>query len=148
MEYSHISALFSDLSKNLDLFIAEVIKKNSDLMATDEWTVKEVLCHLVFWHENYAANYQALANGTKPPILDGPGYKLNPDGVASLKKYSVDRLSKRLRAAQNSLYTSIVEKKVPQMTYKKDGRVYKTEEFLRLIARHVHTHTVQVRRAK
>jgi hypothetical protein len=148
MENSNYNRQFVVLSHNLDLFILEVQNKKSTLMATDKWTVKDVLCHIVFWHENYAANYAALATNSQPPLLDGPGYKLNPDGVASLRKCSEAELITRLHTAQNSLYTSIVVKRVPQMTYKKDGHVYQTADFLTVIARHLVTHTKHVKRAK
>lgn len=140
--------LFALLSKNLETFIREVKTKQLTLLATDQWSVKDVLCHLVFWHESYAANYRALADNKEPPLLEGPGYMLNPQGVRSLRKYSRNALIERLRDAQESLYESIMEKQVPQMTYKKDGRVYRTDEFLSVIARHVVTHTKQVRRAR
>ena len=130
------------------MFIAEVKSKRSDLMATDEWTVKDVLCHIVFWHENYAANYKALAEGKEPPLLDGPGYKLNTQGVASLRRLPIKKLIAKLREANRALYISVVQKRVPRITYKKNGRVYKTADFLELVARHVRTHTIQARRAK
>ncbi len=117
-------------------------------MATDEWTVKEVLCHIVFWHENYAANYKAMANNQEPLLLDAPFYKLNKEGVLQLEKFSIENLIKRLQKAQNTLRIQIIEKKVPQMTYKKHGRVYATPQFLDLVSRHIATHTRQVRKAK
>lgn len=61
MKNENYKKLFQTLSDNLDLFVQEVDKKKLSLRATDKWNVKEVLCHLVFWHENYAANYKALA---------------------------------------------------------------------------------------
>jgi len=140
--------LFARLTRNLDIFIEEVHNKKADLMATDKWTVKDVLCHIVFWHENYAANYQALSRKQPPPLLNGPGYKLNLDGVKSLRIYPINELINRLLKANDILFTCIVEMKVPRMTYKKDGHVYKTAEFLDLIARHIKTHTKQIKRAK
>lgn len=148
MVNKNYTLLFAELSRNIDLFIKEVDRKRSSLMATDEWSVKDVLCHIVFWHENYADNYRALAENENPPLLVGPGYKLNKDGVAGLRKYSRSELVKRLLKANRSLYKSIVMKGVPKMTYKRDGHIYKTEEFLLLIARHIATHTKQVKRAK
>jgi hypothetical protein len=148
METKWYQELFAILSGNIDVFIQEVKNKQLNLMATDEWTVKDVLCHIVFWHENYAANYRALAANEAPPLFDAPGYRLNKEGVAALHKFSRDTLIKRLLKAQKSLYNCIVEKKVPQMTYKKNGHVYKTEDFLRVIARHILTHTQQVKRAR
>jgi hypothetical protein len=148
VETGRYSQLFEQLSNNLNIFIQAVYGKKSGLLATDKWTVKDVLCHIVFWHENYAANYHALALNRPPPLLDGPGYKLNPEGVASFRNFSTPELINRLHQAQSSLYQSIVVNKVPQMTYKKGGRIYKTEDFLKVIARHLLTHTKQVNRAK
>jgi hypothetical protein len=140
---------FSRMSDSLDCFVKEVKNKKYSLMATDKWTVKEVLCHIVFWHSNYAANYKALVLKKEPPLLDGPGYKLNEDGVKCLSRYSVASLIKKLYSDQASLYQSIVIHKIPKMTYKKStNRVYTTHEFLHLIERHFLTHAKQVKRAR
>jgi hypothetical protein len=72
-------------------------------MATDEWTVNEVLAHITFWHTSYAANYQALANNHPPPLLEGSGYLINQEGLASLKKYSRGKLIAKLINAQKVL---------------------------------------------
>ena len=55
--------------------------------------------------------------------------KINMAGFLSLKKYSTKNLIKKLEEANKSLYESIVEKKVPEMTYSKGGRIYKTDYF-------------------
>lgn len=139
---------FAKMSDNLDIFVKEVNNKKYDLMATDKWTVKEVLCHIVFWHTNYAANYKALVLNETPPLLEGPGYTLNEEGVKSLRKFSVPNLIEKLYSAQASLYDSIVIHKIPQMTYKKStNRIYATLDFLDLVERHLNTHTQQVKRA-
>lgn len=140
--------LFLNLSDALDTFIREVQAKKISLMATDEWTVKDELSHIVFWHETYAANYKALAEHAEPVIPQIAPYKLNMQSVPELRKYSVEELMSRLKKAHDSLYNSIVVKKVPEMTYWKKGRTYKTDEFLSMIARHIATHTKQVKHAK
>lgn len=53
--------LFPEVSKYIDEFINAVKVKKGSLMATDKWTVDDVLRHVAFWHTNYAANYKALA---------------------------------------------------------------------------------------
>jgi hypothetical protein len=139
--------LFDNLSNNLDIFIEKVKKKKLTLMATDDWTVKDELCHITFWHENYAANYKALAEHIDPPLPEGMS-TINMAGVMSLRKFSIKELIKRLRKANKSLYTSIVVSKVPRMTYSKGGRTYESQDFLEMIAHHILTHTKQVRMAK
>ncbi len=53
---------FLQLSAQIDYLIQQVKTKKLSDMATKEWSVKDVLCHIVFWHENYAANYQAMVD--------------------------------------------------------------------------------------
>jgi hypothetical protein len=140
---------FTKMSVSMDIFVNEVKKTNKNFMATEIWTVKEILCHIVFWHINYAQNYEALFLKKTPPLLEGPGYKLNIEGVKNLKRYSIDILIKKLNDAQDSLYKNIVIKEVPRMTYKKStNRVYTTIDFLRVVERHLLTHTEHVQKAK
>ena len=115
-------------------------------MATDEWTVKDELCHIVFWHENYAANYKALAEHKDPPLPEGMS-TINMRGVASLRRRSIKELIARFYLANLSLRKSIIKNKVPRMTYSKGGRTYETADFLEMIARHINTHTKQVKKA-
>lgn len=139
--------LFASLSESIETFIQEVKNKKNTLKATNEWTVKDELCHIVFWHENYAANYKAQVEHKDPPLPEGMS-TINMAGVLLLQKYSIDKLIKKLQKANKSLYDSVVIKKVPQMTYSKGGRIYKTADFLEMITRHIDTHTKQVKQAK
>lgn len=139
--------LYTTLSDTIEKFIIEVKSKKLTEMATDEWTVKDELCHIVFWHENYAVNYEALAKHEVPPLPEGMS-TINMAGVLSLRHYPMKELLARLQTAHTSLYDSIVIKQVPQMTYSKGGRTYETEDFLKMISRHIITHTKQVKRAK
>ncbi len=139
--------LFILLSKSIESFIQEVKNKKSTLKATSEWSVKDELCHIVFWHENYAVNYNAQVEHKDPPLPEGMS-TINTAGVLLLQKYSTDDLIKRLLKANKSLYESIVVNKIPQMTYSKGGRKYKTADFLEMITRHVVSHTKQVKRAE
>lgn len=141
------SELFSALTDNIESFIQEVKTKKSTLMATDEWSVKDELCHITFWHENYAVNYEALVKHENPPLPEGMS-TINMAGVLSLRKYTIKELVERLRKANKSLYDSIVVKKVPRMTYSKGGSTYETADFLQMITRHINTHMTQVIKAK
>jgi len=138
---------FSLFSQSLEHFISEVNNQKLTRMATDEWTVKDVLRHIVFWHENYAANYKAQVEHTEVPLPEQMS-TINKRGVALLKRCTKKELLERLDIAHKSLFQSIVEKKIPSMTYSKGGRTYQTHEFLSMIARHFETHARQVRRAK
>ncbi|NTW61909.1 ClbS/DfsB family four-helix bundle protein [Candidatus Saccharibacteria bacterium] len=143
----HYQDFFDNLTENLDLFVDTVKSRKSTLMANNQWTVKDMLCHIVFWHEAYATNYEAMARGLQPPLPEQMS-TINTRGVDSLKRVSIKELVSRLRSAHQSLHTSIIIEGVPQMTYSKGGRTYETGAFLDMIARHIARHTIQVRRAK
>lgn len=142
------SSLFEKFSERLNIFIDAIKKQVLTKKATDQWSVKEVLCHITYWHENYAANYDAMVRHQLPPLFDLPGQEINKLSVSTLRSLSVDTLINRLQQAHKSLYNSIVIEKVPHMTYKKGSRTYTTEDFLEMIGRHFLTHATQVRRAK
>lgn len=142
------SKLFLLLSEAVEVFQKEVDKHSLLDMATQDWTVKDELCHITFWHDYYAQNYAALAVGTKPFLFVSKGGSTrNQEGVNGLKHKSRRYLITLLNKAHASLYSSIVVKKVPKMTYIV-GRDYTTESFLEMITGHIQRHTIQVRRAK
>ncbi len=140
--------VFTQLSDQIENLIKQVQGKKLSDMATKEWSVKDVLCHIVFWHENYAANYQAMADHKTPPLLFGSITVINPAGVKSLHRCSLKELIQRLQKAQGSLYQNIVEKQISKMTYKLNSRTYTTPEFLKAITGHVFRHAEQIRKAK
>jgi len=142
------SQLFSLLAKAVTSFENEVNKHQLGEKATDEWTVKDQLCHIAGWHEYYAQNYAALASGTKPFLFVSKGGSTrNQEGVDKLKNKSKKFLLTILEKAHASLYESIVVKQVPGMTYIV-GTNYTTEKFLEVVTGHITRHTILVRRAR
>lgn len=142
------SELFNKLSESVDNFVKEVNNHNFSKMATDEWTVKDELCHIAGWHEYYAQNYAAQASGTKPFLfVSRGGLTRNQEMVEKLKNKSKKYLIDLLNKAHASLYHSIVIKKVPRMTYIV-GTDYATDKFLEMITGHINRHTLLVKRAK
>ncbi len=140
--------LFISLTRAIQAFLQEIKGQKLQNMATKEWTVKDELSHIAFWHNYYAQNYESLANGTEPFVFRSKGGSTrNQDGVNSINKKSQKDLINIINNAQKSLYKSIVIKKVPKMTYIENSE-YKTEDFLVMITRHIQRHTIQVRQAK
>jgi hypothetical protein len=142
------SVLFLSLTKTIKAFVREVKKHRLQDVATEKWTVKDVLCHVAFWHDYYAQNYASMAAGTKPDVfISKGGSTRNQNGVDKLRHKSRKDLITLLNKAQSSLYKSIVIAKVPKMAYIV-GSNYKTEDFLEIIIGHIQRHTTQVRRSK
>lgn len=140
--------LFLLLTEAVQGFIYEVDKHDLSDMASREWTVKDQLCHVAGWHDYYAQNYAAMANGTAPFLFASRGGSTrNQEMVEKLKHKSKSFLVAKFNNAHTSLQESIVMKKVPKMTYIL-GRDYTTEDFLQMITAHIQRHTLLVRRAK
>lgn len=145
---SKYSQLFIILTETVNNFIKEINKHNLLDMVTDEWNVKDELCHIAFWHDYYAQNYAALASDTKPFLFVSKGGSTrNQEGVDKLHHKSQKYLISLLNKAHLSLYNSIVVKQVPKMTYIV-GTEYGTEKFLKIIIGHINRHTIFVRCAK
>ncbi len=140
--------LFQQLTETLRLFLDEVDKHHESAMATDLWTVREVLAHVTFWHTNYAENYEALAKKKIPLLIDCPLYFANLSGVDSLRDKSVGELEEQVLKAHRSLEKNIVKKGIRKMTYKKNGRVYTSKEFLHVVERHIAGHIKQIKKSK
>lgn len=140
--------LFDITEERLREFIKAVNRKPGNLMATESWTVDDVLRHVVFWHINYTESYHSLALKKKPSLLEGSYYFLNLEGVDALKKVSRRQLLGKLLTAQSSLRTSILTLKVAKTILKSEGRIYTTRHFLTAVERHIRNHTLQVERAK
>ncbi len=139
---------FLVLENTVENFIKEVNNQKLSNWATDDWVVKDVLCHITFWHRYYAKQYADLAVGKKPFVFTSKGgSKRNQEGVKSLRNESKGKLLKNLVSSNKSLYKSIVIKEVSGMDYT-DKKHYKTEDFLGVVIGHIKRHTIQIKRAK
>ncbi len=147
-DISPYSQQITTLGERLQTFVQEINRQNVLNMATDKWSVKNVLCHIVFWHRYYAQQYAALANGKTPFIFKSSGGSTrNQGGVESMKHSSKSELIKLLFDAQQLLSKSIMEKNVSEMNYT-DRKTYKTGDFLDMTISHIERHTKQIVKSK
>ncbi|WP_324716669.1 DinB family protein [Carboxydochorda subterranea] len=73
-----------------------------------EWGPREVLVHLVFWHETHAATIGALLRGEEPALPVGTFAQLNARAVRANADQPITRLIERLEAAQRELERLVV----------------------------------------
>ncbi len=74
-----------------------------------EWGTHEVLCHLVFWHETYAAIAAAINSHAPPPVAVGKFPALNRLAVERLERVSDRRLVERLGDANRRLSSELAK---------------------------------------
>jgi len=74
--------LREQLDDAVQLIIAAVREiEHPESLRVDDWSAKDTLGHIAFWHESFARNVSALANHRDPQVLEGPYPALNQRGV-------------------------------------------------------------------
>jgi len=141
-------ALLQQVSAQVEAFIACICEIDADaLRVTPLWSAKDVLAHLTFWHESFARNLHAVAHRQKPSPLKGRLGDLNQQGVEAFRPLPVAALVERLRAAQASIASEILDPVRGLIPYRRGSRPYAPEEHLEIVRDHLRKHLTQVRSA-
>lgn len=111
-----------------------------DQLINTNWTAKNILGHLVFWHERFARNAKDLAEGRKPYPLHGKRSEVNDRSVQSTKNDSMVMLLNRLIQAQKTIDDNILNPAFDMIPYKKGSRDYSKLEHLSIVEHHIDKH--------
>ncbi|HSP56229.1 MAG TPA: maleylpyruvate isomerase N-terminal domain-containing protein [Dehalococcoidia bacterium] len=116
---------------------------------TAEWGPREVLCHLAFWHEQYAAILEAIQDGREPPLINGTFKSINASAVATILATPPAELLHRLVKAQESLerITRNPDAESLAFSFRKGSKVWPLPKAIELIAGHMNLHEQRLRRA-
>jgi hypothetical protein len=134
-----------ELRERLSQIVEEMIAAcrqlpDLNLAVYEDWSAKDILGHVTFWHESFARNVADLVHERKPTPLEGKLSDLNQYGVAELRPCSVADVIRRLEAAQGIIHANILNPKLILIPYRKGSRAYTPEEHLNLVADHIGEH--------
>jgi hypothetical protein len=140
------------LLKQLNETVSQVIDiyknmENSGTAVYEEWTAKDVLGHIVFWHESFARNVHDIVNDIKPTPLKGKFSDLNQHCLDEMRQKTVEEIIQRLEAAHRIIQENILNPKLVLIPYKKGSRDYTPEEHLDIVNRHIKEHLSGIRKA-
>ena len=131
--------LEQDIVNNLLTFFNN--KHDFDKIIYTDWTAKDVLAHIVMWHESFANNIIDLINGNKLNLLKGLLYEINENGVKEYRKYTVEELKIKIINAQEIINNNIENVKIKLILYRKNSkREYTKEEHLEIVYKHIKGH--------
>ena len=131
LEQNVINDLLIFYDKNLDY---------NKIIYTD-WTAKDLLAHIVTWHESFANNIMDIINGNELKLLKGKLYEINENGVNILKNNSIDELKKKLAKYQEIIIKNIGNEKINLIPYRKESKRYYTkEEHIEIVYKHIKGH--------
>lgn len=133
------------VADQVEEFIRVCQRLPEETLATDEWTVADVVRHVTFWHREYAANVRSVASGNGPVVLEGTYADLNWSGVMSLRDTAVPEMVRMLRRAEDELGSAIRTGRVHEVQYRKGATPYTTARFLSIIESHIRGHTRALR---
>lgn len=131
--------------------LQDFITGQSDLSwkANTSWTAKDVLGHIVFWHESFARNIADVAEHQPERVLRGKLSEVNQRSVEETAFASVDALLIRLTRAQQQIERYIGQEDLGLIPYKKGSRPYAPLEYLTVVNAHIRKHLkglIQARR--
>jgi hypothetical protein len=93
------SALLDELEDAVEQIIGAVAQfEHPELVRVDDWTVKDTLGHIAFWHDSFARNVAALTDGRKPDVLKGTYPDLNARGIAESRGQTAAQIAERIIA--------------------------------------------------
>lgn len=113
---------------------------NPEAAVYEDWSVKDILGHLAFWHESFARNVADLAHDRRPTPLKGKLSDLNQQGVDEMRQCTLEEVIRRLEAAQRSIQANILNPKLSLIPYRKGSRDYTAEEHLDIVTKHIQQH--------
>jgi hypothetical protein len=123
--------------------------QNPELAKTGEWSAKDTLGHIAFWHESFARNVSALAEGRQPNVLVGAYVDLNQRSVDEARRMSVAQIAERIEIAQAEIRKCILT--LPphiQIPYRKGSRTYTPAEHLQMVQAHIAAHLRKIERKR
>ncbi|MDD5469132.1 MAG: DinB family protein [Anaerolineales bacterium] len=114
----------------------------------ERWWPREVLSHLVFWHEHYVQIAGAIVQGREPDLYRETFIVLNARAARQEQDTPIPELLRRFRDAQEKLATIAADERAPGLhwSFRQGSKSRRFDEDLDMIARHILGHVRQLRR--
>ena len=137
------------LTASVEGFCQMIDRLPARAMLEKPWGPRQVLSHLVFWHETYVRQTDARLAGHGWLLPEGSFKELNAQAVASLAAVGVPTLLARFRAANTRLCSLAHEPKAAgvQIQLKQDSKSWPLGELLVMVEAHIRRHGEELRKA-
>lgn len=113
---------------------------DTSVMVNHRWDLRDLLAHIVAWHESFARNLSMLARGEAPQPPQGTLREVNRDGVRALDGLTVAQLIRRLRKAQRTIEEHVHDESIRLIPYRRPGTSYTRAQHLDVVRGHLHAH--------
>jgi hypothetical protein len=137
-----------ELRATVESFCRFIETLPENVLAGGEWGPKEVLAHVLFWHEGYVVQAEALLAGEPFTPPRGRFSDLNTQAVAVSRGVSVAELVRRLRGANERLCRICEEHDAGTIVLetKQGSKLWPLAELILRVESHVRNHQRQLER--
>lgn len=143
------SVAISNLRESVDAFAGFVESRPDPPLTGGAWGAREVLCHIVYWHETYVRILRAINAGGAPVQREGRFTEFNRQAVVELGAVPAPELVARLRRAQRRLEVELLAlTPTAHINIKVGSKPWGANQFPERIAGHLRGHLRELRRAE
>jgi hypothetical protein len=140
--------------KRLNNAAAEFIRVADSVMLSKQvyelgWNAKEIIAHIVFYHEYYARVVEAIVQKQELPLINESLARVNKRSAKEESKYSREILLSRFKTAHEIFVKNLIQlDSSARIPYKENGRIYEVNGYINEITRHIMRHTKDLKRKK
>ena len=140
--------LLERLSATVDGFCQMVEHLPARALLEKPWGPRQVLSHLVYWHETYVRQIEAQRTGRGWLLPEATLKELNAQAVASLAAVGAPTLLARFRTANSRLCRLASEPASAgvRIQLKLNSKSWQLDEFLDRVEAHIRRHGDEIRR--
>lgn len=113
----------------------------------DIWTPREVLCHMIYWHQATVEGMEAIVSGNTPQKIYASTDEMNARAVGRASGKSITRLADEVRELQARLSKAAREMPDPDVTVliRSDNSESSAIQRLELITKHWNAHIEELK---
>lgn len=119
------------------------------------WSPRQVLAHVVWWHERYLTVLSATVDGRPRPPLAGTLDEINVTGVEAYGDRTIDDLADTLRAKEHAMESLVgvlfelppAERDALVIVTRDEGTPVNLDGFVKRVTGHLHGHARDIREA-
>ncbi|HEY5119214.1 MAG TPA: ClbS/DfsB family four-helix bundle protein [Anaerolineales bacterium] len=116
---------------------------------TQEWGPREILAHLVYWHEQYITQSKAILSGRQFPTPSGRFAEMNSKAAAKFQNFSIAKLTGRFRNANRRLCRLAREHDPRKIAFsiKQGSKRWRLSDLIPAVEAHVRNHLRALKKA-
>ncbi len=134
------------LTDAVDKFCAWIESLPARDLRARSWGPREVLAHLVFWHEYYCAQSRAALAGKASPLPAGRFAEINARAVEKYRALAPRALAARFRSANRRLCRLAAANGPRGIAFrlKEDSQIWKLSDLIPAVEAHIRNHRIKL----